>query len=77
MGIVLDMLSGNRFPLLVESTIIHPPFGKVSDMEVEARRAEGPVVGVAIGGLEVTGGVELRRVPETAAEVREEREVRP
>lgn len=26
MGIVLDMLSGKRFPLRVESTIIHPPF---------------------------------------------------
>jgi hypothetical protein len=26
MGIVLDMLSGKRFPLLVESTIIEPPF---------------------------------------------------
>jgi hypothetical protein len=25
MGMVFDMLSGNRFPLLVESTIMHPP----------------------------------------------------
>lgn len=46
-------------------------------MEVEARGAEGPVVGVAVGGLEVTGGVELGRVPGAAPEVREEREVRP
>lgn len=77
MGIVFDMLSGNRFPLLVESTIIHPPFGEVSDVEVEARGAEGPVVGVAVGGLEVTGGVELGRVPGAAPEVGDEREVRP
>lgn len=26
MGIVFDMLSGNLFPFLVESTIKHPPF---------------------------------------------------
>lgn len=25
-GIVFDMLSGNRFPLRVESTIMQPPF---------------------------------------------------
>lgn len=46
-------------------------------MEIEARGAEGPVVGVAVGGLEVTGGVELGRVPGAAPEVGDEREVRP
>jgi hypothetical protein len=25
MGMVFDILSGNRFPFLVESTIMHPP----------------------------------------------------
>lgn len=48
-------------------------------MEVEAGGVEGPVVGVAVGGFEVAGGVEVgsRRIPEAAAEVGEEREVRP
>lgn len=46
-------------------------------MEVEARGVEGPVIVVAIGGLEVTGGVELGEVPESTTEVGEKREVRP
>lgn len=46
-------------------------------MEIEARGVEGQVIGVAVGGFEVTGGVEGGRVPEAAAEVGEEREVRP
>lgn len=48
-------------------------------MEVEAGGVEGPVVGVAVGGFEVAGGVEVgsRRIPEAASEVGEEREVRP
>lgn len=48
-------------------------------MEVEAGGGEGAVVGVAVGGLEVAGGVEGggAGVPEAAAEVGEERELRP
>lgn len=46
-------------------------------MEVKAGGAEGPVVGVAVGGLEVAGGVEAGGVPEAAAEVGEEGETRP
>lgn len=46
-------------------------------MEVEARGAEGQVVGVAVGGFEVTGGVESGGVPEAAAEVGEEGEAGP
>ena len=46
-------------------------------MEIEARCVEGPVIGVAIGGFEVTCGVELGRVPESTTEVCEERKVRP
>ena len=32
-------------------------------MEIEARGVEGPVIVVAIGGFEITSGVELGRVP--------------
>lgn len=46
-------------------------------MEVEAGGAEGAVVLVAVGGLEVAGGVEVGGVPEAAAEVGEEGERRP
>lgn len=48
-------------------------------MEIEAGGVEGPVVGVAIGGFEVTGGVELGGggVPEAATKVGEKRELRP
>lgn len=46
-------------------------------MEVEAGGAEGPIVCVTISGLEITGGVELGRVPEATAEVGEEGEVGP
>ncbi len=46
-------------------------------MEIEARGAEGAVVGVAIGGFEVTGGVEFGGVPESTPKVRQERELRP
>lgn len=38
-------------------------------MEVEARGAEGPVVGVTIGGLKVAVGLEARGIPEAATEV--------
>lgn len=80
MGIVLDMLSGKRFPLRVESTMMQPPFcptGELRDVKVEASGAEGAVVGVAVGGFEIAGGVEGSRIPETASEVGEERELRP
>lgn len=46
-------------------------------MEVEARGAERPVVVVAVGGFEITGGVKFRGIPEATAKVGEEREVRP
>ena len=48
-------------------------------MEVEACGREGPVPGVAVGGLEVAGGGEGpgRRVPEAAAEVGHQRQRRP
>lgn len=46
-------------------------------MEVEAGGAEGPVAGVTVSGFEVTGGVEVGRVPEATAEVGEEREIGP
>lgn len=46
-------------------------------MEVEPRGIEGPVVVVAICGLEVTGGVELGEVPEATSEVCKERKIRP
>lgn len=48
-------------------------------MEVEAGGVKGPVVCVAVGRFEVAGGVEVGswRIPEAAAEVGEEREVRP
>lgn len=66
MGIVFDMLSGNLLPLLVESTMMHPPFSKVSYVKIEARGIEGPVVTVTISGLEIAGGLERRRVPQAA-----------
>lgn len=43
----------------------------MSDMKIETRGVEGPVVAVTVGRFEVTGGVEVGRVPETAAEVGE------
>lgn len=46
-------------------------------MEIEARGGEGAVIGVAIGGFEVTGRVESGRVPEAATEVGDKRELRP
>ena len=46
-------------------------------MDVEAGGVEGPVVVVAVGGLEVTRGVERWGVPEATSEVGEEREVGP
>ena len=48
-------------------------------MEVEACGREGPVPGVAVGGLEVAGGGEGpgRRVPEAAAEVGDQQQRRP
>ena len=46
-------------------------------MEVEPGRVEGPVVVVAVGGLEETRGVERSGVPEATSEVGEEREVGP
>lgn len=46
-------------------------------MEVEARGVKGPVIGVAVGGLKVTGGVEVGEVPEPTTEVCEERKIRP
>lgn len=50
---------------------------ELSDVEVEPRGVEGPVVVVSVGGLEVTRGMEASRVPETTSEVGEEREVGP
>lgn len=46
-------------------------------MEVEPGGAEGEVVGVAVGRLEVTGGVKPGGVPEAATEVGKERQRRP
>lgn len=46
-------------------------------MEVEARSVERAIVGVAIGGFEVTGGMEFGRVPETATKIGEKRKLRP
>lgn len=46
-------------------------------MEIEASGAEGAIVGVAIGGLEVTRGIESRGVPEAAPEIGDEREIGP
>lgn len=40
-------------------------------MDVEARGIKGPIVGVAIGGFEITGGVKVGGVPEAATEVGE------
>lgn len=51
--------------------------GELGDVKVEASGAEGAVVGVAVGGFEIAGGVEGSRIPETTAEVGEERELRP
>lgn len=51
---------------------------KVCDMEVEAGGVEGAIVGVAIGGFEITrGAVEVGGVPEAAAKVGKKRELRP
>lgn len=47
------------------------PTGEDGDVEVEARGIEGPVIGVAVSGFEVTRGVKFGRVPETATEVGE------
>lgn len=33
MGIVFDMLSGNRFPFLVESTIRQPPLCPTNEID--------------------------------------------
>ena len=46
-------------------------------MEVEARGIEGPIIVMAVGGFEVTGGVEFGGIPETTAKVGEKREVGP
>lgn len=46
-------------------------------MEVEAGGTEREVVGVAVGGFEVTIGVEIGGIPEAAAEIGEEWELRP
>lgn len=46
-------------------------------MEVEAGGVEGPVVAVAVGGLEVGGGMEDGGVPEAASEVGDKGEVGP
>lgn len=46
-------------------------------MEVEARGIEGPIVGVAVGGFEITGGVKVGGVPEAATEVGEQGKLRP
>lgn len=51
--------------------------GEEGDVEVEARGVEGPVVGMAVGGLEVAIGLELGRVPQPAPEIGQERELRP
>lgn len=48
-----------------------------SEMEIQASGAEGPVVLMSICWLEVTRGVKARRVPETAAEISDQREVGP
>lgn len=45
--------------------------GEEGDVEVEARGVEGPIVGVAVGGFEITGGVKVGGVPEAATEVGE------
>jgi hypothetical protein len=36
---VLDMLSGNRFPLLVESTIMHPPLSPARSQQQKQMKA--------------------------------------
>lgn len=46
-------------------------------MEIETSGAEGPVVLVPIGRLEVTRGIKARRVPEAATEVGDKWEVGP
>lgn len=46
-------------------------------MEVETRGIERPIISVTIGGLKVTSGLEFRRIPETATEVGDERELGP
>lgn len=46
-------------------------------MEIEPRGVEGQVAGMAIGGLEVAGGVEGGGVPEAASEVGDQGEARP
>lgn len=51
--------------------------GKLSDMEVEARGIERQIIGVTIGGFEVTSGIEFRIVPEAATEIGKKREFRP
>lgn len=50
---------------------------KLSDMEVEARGVEGPVIVVAVSGFEVASRVELGRVPEATSKISEKREVGP
>ncbi|RZR95320.1 hypothetical protein BHM03_00024152 [Ensete ventricosum] len=50
---------------------------ELGEVEVEARGAEAPVVGVPVGGLKVAGGLESGGVPEAAAEICDEREARP
>lgn len=66
------MLSGKRFPLRVESTIMHPPLNEKSEVEIKARGAERPVVGVAVGGLKVASSLKPRRVPESTTEISHE-----
>lgn len=48
---------------------MHPPLGEECDVEIKARSIEGAVVGVSVGGLEVTRGMEAGGVPEAASEV--------
>lgn len=42
---------------------------QLRDMKIKAGSIERPVVVVAVGGLEVTIGVKLRRVPKAATEI--------
>lgn len=46
-------------------------------MEIEPSGVERAIVGVIVGGFDVAGGFEERRVPKPVLEIGDKRELRP
>lgn len=46
-------------------------------MKIETRGVEGAIIGVAIGGFEITGRMKFGGIPETTTKVGKKRKERP